>query len=318
MEKNKLLKVVFFGTPKIAVKSLEYLHSLENIEVVAVVTQEDKPSGRGHKLTPPPIKQVAERLGIKVFQPKSIRKEADIINSLKDLQPDFFVTFAFGQILSQEVLDVPKFATVNLHASLLPKYRGANPIQRCIYNGDKVTGITTMLTVLALDAGDICMTENIEITESMNDVELAEIISTKSPRLLESTLIGLASGELKPQVQDESMVSFANKFSKQDGLVDFSKSAFDISNQVRSMYSWPNAFTYYKNKMLKLMETQAIPYEGCEENGTVISITKEGIEVCAGKDKLLITQVKPEGKGLMSAAAWANGSGISKGDKLGV
>lgn len=313
-----MIKVVFFGTPKIAVKSLEYLYNSSEIEVVAVVTQEDKPSGRGHKLCAPPIKEKALELGLKVFQPKSIRKEPEVIEALKALEPDFFVTFAFGQILSQEVLNIPKYETINLHASLLPKYRGANPIQRCIYNGDNVTGITTMITVLDLDAGDICKTEEIEITNTMTDVELATIISEKSPELLEETLIKLKSGELIPQKQDESLVTFANKFAKQDGLIDFSKNAKDIEYQIRAMYSWPNAFTYYKNKILKIMEATAIPYEGCEENGTVISVTKEGIEVCAGTDKLLIKQVKPEGKGLMSAYAWANGSGISSGDKLGV
>ena len=313
-----MIKVVFFGTPKIAVKSLEYLYNSSEIEVVAVVTQEDKPSGRGHKLCAPPIKEKALELGLKVFQPKSIRKEPEVIEALKALEPDFFVTFAFGQILSQEVLDIPKYETINLHAALLPKYRGANPIQRCIYNGDNVTGITTMITVLDLDAGDICKTEEIEITNTMTDVELATIISEKSPELLEETLTKLKAGELKPRKQDESMVTFANKFAKQDGLIDFSKKAKDIEYQIRAMYSWPNAFTYYKNKILKIMEATAIPYEGCEENGTVISITKEGIEVCAGTDKLLIKQVKPEGKGLMNAYAWANGSGISSGDKLGV
>lgn len=312
-----MIKIVFFGTPKIATKSLEYLINSEHIEVVAVVTQEDKPCGRGHKLSAPPIKQLAEKHGIKVFQPKSIRKEPEIIKQLKDLQPDFFVTFAFGQILSQDVLDVPKIATVNLHASLLPQYRGANPIQRCILNGDCVTGITTMLTVLELDAGDICMCEKIEITPEMTDLELAEIISEKSPTLIEKTLIGLKSGEIIPQKQDETKVSFANKFAKQDGLIDFNNPAKSIENQVRAMFSWPNAFTYYRNKILKILSAQAIPYEGCEENGTVISVNKEGIEVCAGKDKLLLKQVKPEGKGLMSASAWANGSGIKAGDKLG-
>lgn len=312
-----MIKVVFFGTPKIAAKSLEYLVNSDKIEVIAVVTQEDKPCGRGHKLSAPPIKQVAEKHGIKVFQPKSIRKEPDTIQQLKALEPDFFVTFAFGQILSQEVLDVPKFATVNLHASLLPQYRGANPIQRCILNGDCVTGITTMLTVLALDAGDICLCEEIKITPEMTDMELAEIISDKSPELIEKTLLGLKSGEITPQKQDESKVTFANKFAKQDGLVDFSNPAKNIENQIRAMFSWPNAFTYYKNKMLKILSAQAIPYEGCEDNGTVISVNKEGIEVCAGKDKLLLKLVKPEGKGAMSAAAWANGSGIKAGEKLG-
>ena len=312
-----MLRVVFFGTPKIAVNSLEYLFNSKEIEVVAVVTQEDKPSGRGHKLSAPPVKEKAQDLGIKIFQPKSIRKEPEVMQSLRDLKPDFFVTFAFGQILSQEVLDIPKYATINLHASLLPKYRGANPIQRCIYNGDKVTGVTTMITVLELDAGDICQTEEIEITENMTDVELATIISEISPSLIEDTLIKLASGELIPQKQDETKVTVANKFTKQDGLINFNQNAKNIECQVRAMYSWPNAFTYYKNKILKIMNAQAIPYEGCEENGSVISVTKEGIEVCAGKDKLLIKQVKPEGKGLMDAYAWANGSGITAGDKLG-
>ena len=313
-----MLRVVFFGTPKIAVNSLEYLFNSKEIEVVAVVTQEDKPSGRGHKLCAPPVKEKAQELNIKVFQPKSIRKEPEVMSELRALRPDFFVTFAFGQILSQEVLDIPKFATINLHASLLPKYRGANPIQRCIYNGDKVTGITTMITVLELDAGDICNTHEIEITENMTDVDLATIISDVSPSLIEETLINFASGNLEPRKQNEADVSFANKFAKQDGLIDFSLPAQNIEYQVRAMYSWPNAFTYYKNKILKILGAKSIPYEGCEENATVISVTKEGIEVCAGKDKLLITQVKPEGKSAMNAYSWANGSGISAGDKLGV
>ncbi len=312
-----MIKVVFFGTPKIATRSLEYLFNSKEIDIVAVVTQEDKPCGRGHKLSAPPVKQTAERLGIKVFQPKSIRKEPEIIQSLKDLEPDFFVTFAFGQILSQEVLDIPKYSTINLHASLLPKYRGANPIQRCIYNGDKETGITTMLTVLELDAGDTCLCDKIEITPEMNDVELAQIISEKSPQLIEKTLCGLVSKEITPEKQDNSKVTFANKFAKADGLIDFSKTATEISNKIRAMYSWPNAYTFYKNKMIKIMEAQAVPYEGCENNGEVISITKEGIEICANKEKLIITQVKPEGKGIMEAYAWSNGSGIKKGERLG-
>ena len=152
-----MIKVVFFGTPKIALKSLEYLYSSDNIEVVGVVTQPDKPAGRGHKISFSPIKQFALDYNIPVFQPKSIKKDDSVIQELKALAPDFFVTFAFGQILSQEVLDIPKFDTINLHASLLPKYRGANPIQRAIINGDKETGICTMITKLGLDCGDVCL-----------------------------------------------------------------------------------------------------------------------------------------------------------------
>ena len=141
-----MINIVFFGTPKIALKSLEYLYNSDKINVLAVVTQPDKPAGRGHKLTMSPIKEFALTKNLPVFQPKSIRKSPEVIEALKDLKPDFFVTFAFGQILSQEVLDIPKYATINLHASLLPKYRGANPIQRAIINGDKETVICTMIT----------------------------------------------------------------------------------------------------------------------------------------------------------------------------
>ena len=313
-----MIKVVFFGTPQIAVKSLEALCAAENFEVQAVVTQQDKPSGRGHKLTSPPIKITAENLGIKVFQPKSIRKQPEIIQELKNLKPDFFVTFAFGQILSQDVLDIPKFGTVNLHASLLPAYRGANPIQRCIYNGDKITGITTMLTVLALDAGDICYSKKINITPDMMDVDLAEIISDMAPELIQKTLTDLFSGNVVPKKQDESAVTFADKFVKNDGLIDFGKNAEQIVNQVRAMYSWPNAFTYYKGKLIKVMKASCITGEDKDiKPGMVTSVSKNGIGVQTSSGMVVLNDVKPEGKGVMPASAWANGSGIKVGDFFG-
>ena len=177
-----MIKIVFFGTPDIGLKSLEYLYNSDKIDVLAVVTQPDKPAGRGHKLQMSPIKKFAVEKNIPVFQPKSIRKEFDIQEELKKLEPDFFVTFAFGQILSQEVLDIPKYETINLHASLLPRYRGANPIQRAIINGDKETGICTMITELGLDCGDICQKLVIPISDTMNCEELWNEIAEKSPK----------------------------------------------------------------------------------------------------------------------------------------
>ena len=185
-----MINIVFFGTPAIALKSLEYLYNSDKINVLAVVTQPDKPAGRGHKIQMSVIKQFALEHNLPVFQPKSIRKEPEIQEELKKLNPDFFVTFAFGQILSQEVLDIPKYETINLHASLLPRYRGANPIQRAIINGDKETGICTMITELGLDCGDVCMREKIEIPNDMTCVDLFEKISDISPTLLEKTLVG--------------------------------------------------------------------------------------------------------------------------------
>ena len=311
-----MIKVVYMGTPDIAVKSLAKLN--EEFEVLAVVTQPDRPKGRGNKLTPPPVKECALENNIPCYQTERISKDVELIQKLKDLRPDFFVTFAFGQILSQEVLDIPKFATVNLHASLLPKYRGANPIQRCIYNGDCKTGITTMLTVLELDAGDICETDEIVITDTMTNIELKDIISEKSPALLCSTLKGLYSGELKPQKQCCEGVTIAKKFVKQDGLIDWNRSAKDIHNQVRSMVDFPTAYTMFNDKLLKVIETQVVSSD-CKsvQCGEILCVTKNGIEINTKEGTLLITKVKPESKGVMNAYDFANGAKLQPKMKLG-
>lgn len=311
-----MIKVVYMGTPDIAVKSLSKLH--EEFDVLAVVTQPDRPKGRGNKLTPPPVKECALEHNIPCYQTERISKDVELIKKLKDLNPDFFVTFAFGQILSQEVLDIPKFATVNLHASLLPKYRGANPIQRCIYNGDCKTGITTMLTVLELDAGDICETDEIVITDTMTNIELKDIISEKSPALLCSTLKGLYSGELKPQKQCCDGVTIAKKFIKQDGLIDWNRTAKDIHNQVRSMVDFPTAYTMFNEKLLKIIETKVVSNE-CKKGscGEIVSVAKNGIEINTKEGTLLITKVKPESKGIMNAFDFANGAKLQPKMKLG-
>jgi methionyl-tRNA formyltransferase len=242
MSLAKMIKIIFFGTPDIGVKSLEYLCNSQNIEVLAVVTQPDKPAGRGHKLQASPIKKLALEKGLPVFQPKSIRKEPEIIEELKKLEPDFFVTFAFGQILSQEVLDIPKYETINLHASLLPRYRGANPIQRAIINGDKETGICTMITELGLDCGDICQKLVIPISETMNCGELWEEIAQKSPKMIEETLIGLKNQTLCPEKQCEDGVCMANKLTKEECLIDWNKSNQQIHNLVRGVCRCPSAY----------------------------------------------------------------------------
>lgn len=302
--KNKI-KVVFFGTPKIAQKSLEYLINSDNIEVMAVVTQPDKPAGRGHKLTMSPIKQCALGHNLPVFQPKSIRKEFDILEELKKLEPDFFVTFAFGQILSQDVLDIPKQQTINLHASLLPRYRGANPLQRAIINGDKQTGICTMITELGLDCGDVCLREPIEITDTLNCVQLFDIVSEKSPEMLEKTLIGLTDKTIIPEKQCEDGVCMANKLTKEECKIDWTKSAQEIHNLVRGIYQCPSAYFVFNDKIIKVLETCVKTGNG--QAGEFINATKEGIEVACGNGSLLLMRVKPEGKGEMPARDWYNG-----------
>ena len=311
-----MIRIVYMGTPEIAVKSLEKLNKEDNIEVLAVVTQPDRPKGRGNKLTPPPVKVFATENNIECFQTERISKDVELLAKLKDMTPDFFITFAFGQILSQEVLDIPKFSTINLHASLLPKYRGANPIQRCIYNGDKKTGITTMLTVLELDAGDICKTYEITITDTMTDIELREIISEKSPQLLVDTILGLYNGSLKPQKQPDEGITIAKKFQKQDGLIDWNRSATEIHNQIRSMVEFPTAYTYYYGKMLKIISSLVIS-SNTQSVGRIVNITKKGIEVSTGNGTILIEKVKPESKGVMNAFDFVNGAKVKIGDKLG-
>ena len=304
-----MINIVFFGTPDIGLPSLEHFYNSDKFNVQAVVTQPDKPSGRGHKLTPSPIKKFALEHDIKIFQPKSIRKEPEIIEALKELKPDFFVTFAFGQILSQEVLDIPKYETINLHVSLLPKYRGANPIQRAIINGDKKTGICTMITELGLDCGDICMKFPIEITKNMNCVELFELCASNSPELLEKTLIGIKDGTLKPTPQCEDGVCFADKLKKEECKIDWTKSADEIHNLVRGVYKCPGAFFEYNGKIIKVLETE--PLETTNDNGVQIgefaNFSKQGIDVKTGNGYLRLIKIKPEGKGEMLARDWANG-----------
>lgn len=300
-----MINIVFFGTPAIALKSLEYLYNSDKINVLAVVTQPDKPAGRGHKIQMSVIKQFALEHNLPVFQPKSIRKEPEIQEELKKLNPDFFVTFAFGQILSQEVLDIPKYETINLHASLLPRYRGANPIQRAIINGDKETGICTMITELGLDCGDVCMREKIEIPNDMTCVDLFEKISDISPALLEKTLVGLVEKAITPEKQCETGVCMANKLTKEETKIDWTKPAEEIHNLVRGIYKFPSAYFMHNDKVVKVLETRVVKDNGA--CGEFVKVTKEGIEVGCGKDCLLLVKIKPEGKGEMFAKDWANG-----------
>ena len=292
-----MINIVFFGTPVIALKSLEYLYNSDKVNVLAVVTQPDKPAGRGHKLSMSPLKEFALSKGLPVFQPKSIRKEPEIQEELKKLNPDFFVTFAFGQILSQDVLDIPKYETINLHASLLPKYRGANPIQRAIINGEKETGICTMITELGLDCGDVCLKEVIPISDNMTCVDF-----------IEKTLTGFVENTIKPQKQCEDGVCMANKLTKEETLIDWSKPAEEIHNLVRGIYKFPSAYFKYNDKAVKVLETRVV--EGSAPCGEFVRASKEGVIVGCAKDCILLVKVKPEGKGEMSAKDWANGQRV--------
>ncbi len=310
------MKIVFFATPDIALNSFEYFINSPDFEVLALVTQSAKAQNRGKKIVERNITKLARKYEIPVFEPEKISKDSKIIEHLKKLEPDFFITFAFGQILSQEVIDIPKFATINLHASLLPEYRGANPIAQSIIDGKSYTGITTMKTALELDAGDICLQERIEITPEMNVVELMEIISSKSPELLEKTLKGLFEKTLEPTCQNHDCATFTKKMKKEEKIIDWAQSAICLHNKIRGMYKINTNHTTFKNKIIKVLKTAVVECSSPHACGEIIEIEKDGIIVKCAQNALKLITIKPEGKGEMQASAWAHGARIKKGDKF--
>jgi len=313
------MKVVFLGTPEIAVPALEFFINKEDIEILAVITQPDKPAGRGQKLTAPPVKVLAEKHEIKVYQPISIKKDLDLIRTLKELKPDFFITIAFGQILSQEVLNIPRLGTINMHASLLPKYRGANPIQWVIINGDKVTGITTMLTDIGVDTGAILLKKEIEITENMDAVELAGIIAKTGPQLLYDTIIGLVNKTVTPIPQNNVEATHAPKLRKEDGKINWNESTQAIHNKVRGMIPWPSCYTSFKDAPIKILKTEILNNKekmNTQSIGEITGIINNGIGVITGNGTVIVKTLQPSGKKAMDAAIWYNGARIQKGDKF--
>ena len=309
------IKVIFFATPDIALESFNFFINSNDYEVQALVTQKAKAANRGKKIVERNITKMAQENSIPVFEPDKISREPEIIEQLKALKPDFSITFAFGQILSQEVIDIPTIATINLHASLLPEYRGANPIAQSIIDGKTKTGITTMKTVLELDAGDICLQDEIEISDDMNVIELMKEISARSPKLLDKTLKGLYDGSLKSVCQNHCEATFCKKMKKEEKVIDWTMSAKDLHNKIRGMYQLNTNHKTFDNKIVKVLKTCIVEVINCC-CGEIHSIEKDGIVVCCAKDAIKLITVKPEGKGEMQASAFANGARIKKGDKF--
>ena len=309
------IKIVFLGTPDITLESFDFFIKSPDYKVLALVTQKAKQANRGKKIIERNITKMAQANNIPVYEPDKISREIEIIEQLKALEPDFFITFAFGQILSQEVIDIPKIATINLHASLLPEYRGANPIAQSIIDGKTKTGITTMKTVLELDAGDICLQDEIEIAPEMNVIELMVEISKRSPKLLDDTLKGLYNNTLKCKTQEHNKATFCKKMKKEEKVIDWSMSANELHNKIRGMYQLNTNHTTYDNKIIKVLKTCVVEgVNGC--CGEINRIDRDGIVVCCGCDAIKLITVKPEGKGEMQASAWGNGARIQKGAKF--
>lgn len=316
-----MLTIVFLGTPDFSVPCLEYCHQSEQLTVLAVVSQPDRPSGRGQKLQPTPVKISAEAAGYTVYQPTKIRSDEALLETLRALEPDFLVTIAFGQILNEDVLAIPKYGTVNVHASLLPKYRGANPIQASIVSGESETGLTTMITELGVDTGPMLYTHTEAIGPKDTSEELFVRLSQAAGPLIERTLVDLASGTLKPQPQNDADATHAPKAKKEDAWLDWSRSARELDWQIRGQQPWPGASTHVGDDLLKIrrscLSSSDVAVFG-KPVGSVLGVQEDGVLVQCGEGVLVLLEVQPAGKATMPACSWWNGvqAKLGKGTDL--
>lgn len=309
------MKIVYMGTPDFAVAALEAIVA-EGHQVIAVVTQPDKPKGRGKAMQASPVKECALKYGIEVFQPRKI-KEAEAVEKLRSFEADVFVVAAFGQILSKEILNMPKFGCINIHASLLPKYRGAAPIQWAVINGEKETGVTIMQMDEGIDTGDMLLKEAIAIDEKETGDSLHDKLAALGAKLIVPALSAIEKGEIIPQKQKEEDSCYAKMLSKSLGLIDWKDDAVKIERLVRGLNSWPSAYTYYNGKTFKIWEAQVLSEESGDDPGTVCEVTKDAIIVTTGCGKLKLLSVQLEGKKRMSVHDFLLGYQVRKDDKLG-
>lgn len=309
------MKVIFMGTPDFAVGALEAIVEAGH-EVVLVVTQEDKPKGRGKEIQYTPVKEAAMKHGIEVYQPHRVKTEESVAK-LKEFAADVFVVAAYGQILSKEILDMPKYGCVNIHASLLPKYRGAAPIQWSIINGEKVTGVTTMMMAEGLDTGDMLEKIQVEITDEETGGSLHDKLMEAGAKLILSTLTKLEEGTATRTVQDDSKSCYAKMLDKKLGDIDFTKSAEEIERLVRGLNPWPSAYTRYNGKTLKVWKAEVMDKEYAGEHGQIVDKTKKSIIVKTGKGALAITELQVEGKKRMTTESYLCGAGFEDGAILG-
>ncbi len=311
------MRIAFLGTPEFAVPSLDALVNA-GYDVVGVFTQPDRPAGRGHKLVASPVKLCAQKHGLNVYQFEKLRAPEGVA-ALKSLDIDFMITAAFGQILNAELLNIPKRGTVNVHASLLPRHRGSAPINRCILEGDKTAGITTMLTDVGIDTGDMLLQRATEIGEYETAGELTERLSKIGAELLIETLGKYISGEIQPIPQDASLATYEPMLNKEMSEIDWTKSAVEISRSVRGLNPWPCAQTTCEGGRLKIYMAKP-----CEESvnakpgEVVVSSAKEGLIVACGTGTLELVEIQAPGAKRMNAKTYLNGKKIEIGTRFGV
>lgn len=303
-----MTKLVFMGTPAFSVPILEGLLE-EGYEVVAVVTQPDRPVGRKKIITPTPVKEAAVKHGLLVLQPEKISGSEEM-EKIIALQPDVIITAAFGQFLPEKLLQAPVHGAINVHASLLPKYRGGAPVHYSIINGEKETGVTIMEMINKMDAGGIYAQESLPITKQDDVGTMFEKLSALGKQLLLKTLPDILNGNLSPRPQDESKVTFSPNITREQEAIDWNKTAEEIDNQVRGMRPWPIAFTTYEQTRWKLLNVEALAEKTTAEPGTIIKKDKKNLWIACGKQTVLaIKELQPAGKGKQAVNEFLNGSG---------
>ncbi|PNU21707.1 methionyl-tRNA formyltransferase [Geothermobacter hydrogeniphilus] len=307
------IRTVFMGTPDFACPSLAGLIDA-GCNLVGVFTQPDRPSGRGRKLTPPPVKVLAEQRQIPVFQPEKLRRP-EAVEQLRSLAPDLVVVVAYGQILSREVLQLPRFGCINVHASLLPKYRGAAPINRAIIDGETVTGVTTMYMDEGLDTGDMLIRKSLDIGPNETAGQLHDRLAPLGAEAMRETLQRLCAGTLERVPQNDAESCYASMMKKEDGCVDWSRPARQVHNLVRGLDPWPSAYTTLDGLTLKIAATSVAA--GTGEPGTVLQASADGVLVACGEQALLIGRLQLPGKKQLAAADFLRGHALPPGTRLG-
>lgn len=309
------MKIVFMGTPDFAVSPLQALVE-DGHEISLVVTQPDKPKGRGHKMAPPPVKECALEYGIPVYQPQSMKTD-EAFQQLKAENADLFIVAAYGQILPQRILDLPKHGCVNIHASLLPKYRGAAPIQWSIICGETVSGVTTMQMNAGLDTGDMLVKKTVEIDFADTGEMLHDKLAIAGVAAMRETIAQIENGTLSPEKQDDALSCYAPMIDKTTGILDFSKPAAELYNLVRALNSYPYATTTYNGIGFKVIRACALDKDCAGANGEILDVSPDGILVKCGKGALLLCEVQFAGKKKMPVSEYIKGNKLDTGVILG-
>lgn len=304
------MRVIFMGTPDFAVPCLKALLD-NNFEIVCVITQPDRPKGRGNKLTPPPVKEMALQYGLEVFQPEKVRT-TEAVEKILSYKPDIIVVVAFGQLLPLSILKIPQYGCINVHPSLLPKFRGATPIHWSIISGEKSTGVTTMFMDEGMDTGDMLLKSELPIEENETTQELHDKLSQIGAGLLIKTIKQIKSAQAERKPQDSSKATYSKLLSKEMGNIDWTKSSVEIKNLIRGTYPWPGAYTYYEGEKFKIFSVDIIEDDSKLDPGTIMEILKSEILVQSGKGLVSIKEIQAENGKRMSVEEYLRGHSIQK------